>query len=797
MKKQHWTPAEDELLRQHGPTLPWPELEALLPGRTQAAIRKRVCHLGIARQAEHLPWTPAEDALLREHGSTLPWPELEALLPGRTQAAIRKRVCHLGIARQAEHLPWTPAEDALLREHGSTLPWPELEALLPGRTQAAIRKRVCHLGIARQAEHLPWTPAEDALLRQHGPTMPWEELEALLPGRTQVAIRARLRHLGIARQAGHLLWSVEEDELLRKFRPTTSWEDLATRLPGRTLTAIKRRCRTLNITPREPVWAWTDEEEAVLYSLPLHAGKEAFLEALPGRSWKAIQARLRRRKREQAVGAMPVVRWTPEEEALLHKHGPNMSLSELKALLPGRTETAIYTRLRTLGITHLLEQIPWSREEDELLRELGATAVWKEVKAAFPQRSEDALRQRLHQLGVSRRSLAGNRTGQRAPDWSIQEDTLLREHGSTASWEQLEALLPSRTRSAIQQRFNNLGLQREGRRWQETEDTLLRFFGARAPWAELHNALPHRSVRALVFRLHRLGIKRVGQGRTWTRQDQDDLRRYLAGDLHTPPAPGRSWTPTEEQLLHQHGPTMPWDELEAMLPGRSRKAITTRLARLGIRRTVRAGEWTPAELETLSELEHADRDTLMAAFPTRTWTAIYARLTTQRHTAGRTRPRRSWTPAENTLLHEHGPTASWQELHALLPGRSLKSIRIQMNRLAIYRAPTTHYSPTRRSWTPTEEQLLHQHGPTMPWEELEALLPGRTLDAIKARLTHLGVRRVTTRSSPRRPWTPAEDAILRELGHAADMSTLKAALPDRAEEAIRYRLRTLNLPRMR
>jgi len=47
-------------------------------------------------------WTEAEDAVLRTHYAALPTQELLALLPGRTDAAIKCRACAFGLKRDHE-----------------------------------------------------------------------------------------------------------------------------------------------------------------------------------------------------------------------------------------------------------------------------------------------------------------------------------------------------------------------------------------------------------------------------------------------------------------------------------------------------------------------------------------------------------------------------------------------------------------------------------------------------------------------------------------------------------------------
>lgn len=151
--RRPWCSTEVAVLHQYGPVLPWPELEALLPGRSQSAIQTALTRHGIRRRAPRPAtrprrWTPTEDELLHQIGPSASWPELTAAFPDRSQDAIGQRIRHLGLHRPTPH-PWTLEEDALLRHHGASMPWPELETLLPTRTQDTIRRRMRTLGIHR------------------------------------------------------------------------------------------------------------------------------------------------------------------------------------------------------------------------------------------------------------------------------------------------------------------------------------------------------------------------------------------------------------------------------------------------------------------------------------------------------------------------------------------------------------------------------------------------------------------------------------------------------------------------
>lgn len=110
---RRWSPLEEQRLRQltaRGRTL---EDVARRLGRTPEAIRRRASRLGIdpprpasaARRAQR--WTSEEDELLRLHHALNP-ARLAALL-GRSDVAVCRRLCALGLRATARRSPHHPA----------------------------------------------------------------------------------------------------------------------------------------------------------------------------------------------------------------------------------------------------------------------------------------------------------------------------------------------------------------------------------------------------------------------------------------------------------------------------------------------------------------------------------------------------------------------------------------------------------------------------------------------------------------------------------------------------------------
>ena len=153
---RRWSPRDDQRLSDlaaRGATL---EYVAQRLGRTPEAIRRRAARIG-AKPPAPAPsrrrarrWTPPEDELLRLHHALNP--ALLAQLLGRSDAAVCRRLCSLGLRQRAQRSPHHPVS----RLDGRPTPG---ERVMIARELAAstVRRR---LAVIRRLEYSPghWLP---------------------------------------------------------------------------------------------------------------------------------------------------------------------------------------------------------------------------------------------------------------------------------------------------------------------------------------------------------------------------------------------------------------------------------------------------------------------------------------------------------------------------------------------------------------------------------------------------------------------------------------------------------------
>lgn len=98
--------------------------------------------------------------------------------------------------------------------------------------------------------------------------------------------------------------------------------------------------------------------------------------------------------------------------------------------------------------------------------------------------------------------------------------------------------------------------------WTTEEDNILKENYEQGKWDVIFSALPNRSHSAIVHRANRLGLS---QDRQWKK---------------------RSWTEEEEEILREHYPNKPQQDLMKLLPNRSWGEITLRASRLHLKREI-------------------------------------------------------------------------------------------------------------------------------------------------------------------------------------------------------------------
>jgi len=316
-------------------------------------------------------------------------------------------------------------------------------------------------------------------------------------------------------------------------------------------------------------------------------------------------------------------RWTaPDDAQLARLYRGGVAVVDIAARL-GRSTDSVNARRRQLGLAARRAQAAWSEREDAVLAAASRAGVPAWVVADRIGRPVGQIRWRRRALGLSGapahayseaddaairaaytggadlQELAirlGRSTGalrlratklglhpvQPRARWSIGEDAAVRDgYDSGLSCREIARELPGRTTAAVAARAGKLGLATHGRRWTAADDERLRGLAARHALDELSRRLG-RTPDAVRQRAAKLGLVL-----------QEERRR---------PRGAARWTPAEDEFLRLHAGMNPG--VLGRLLGRSDRAVTIRLSKLGLRAgrersphhaVPRLGDLTPGE----------------------------------------------------------------------------------------------------------------------------------------------------------------------------------------------------------
>ncbi|HEY7077268.1 MAG TPA: hypothetical protein VH418_17955, partial [Solirubrobacteraceae bacterium] len=316
-------------------------------------------------------------------------------------------------------------------------------------------------------------------------------------------------------------------------------------------------------------------------------------------------------------------RWTASDDAQLARlYRGGVAVVDIAARL-GRSTDSVNARRRDLGIAARRAQAAWSEREDAVLAAASRAGVPAWVVADRIGRPVGQIRWRRRALGLSgaparayseaddaalcaaytggadlqelaarlgrstgalrlRATKLGMHPVQPRARWSIGEDAAVRDgYDSGLSCREIARELPGRTPAAVAARAGKLGLATHGRRWTADDDERLRGLAARHALDELSRGLG-RTPDAVRQRAGKLGLA-------------------LREDRRLPRGAAR-WTADEDDLLRLHAGLNP--AVLGGLLGRSDRAVTIRLSKLGLRAgrersphhaVPRRGDLTPGE----------------------------------------------------------------------------------------------------------------------------------------------------------------------------------------------------------
>ncbi len=140
-----------------------------------------------------------------------------------------------------------------------------------------------------------------------------------------------------------------------------------------------------------------------------------------------------------------------------------------------------------------------------------------------------------------------------------------------------------------------------------------------------------------------------------------------------------------------------------------------------------------------------------------------------------------WTPDEIETLRDRYPQDGVEGVQARLTNRSAKSIQCKARKLGIQHAARGPLRP----WTPEEDAMVIAEYARLGTSPLASML-GKTRQAVKWRAWDLRVSHTPEKSAPL--WSEDEIRVLKEQWEMGGLPAVRAALPDRTNQAIKTRV---------
>lgn len=255
----------------------------------------------------------------------------------------------------------------------------------------------------------------------------------------------------------------------------------------------------------------------------------------------------------------------------------------------------------------------------------------------------------------------------------------------------------------------------------------------------------------------------------------------------------QKWTDEELVVLRENYPVMGAKGCITLLPAHEANSIRHMAFQLGIRRIAGAEPpWTTEEDQWLRELFQKEGPACASKFPTRMKGKVLDRARTlglfgrgksskseQESEEQQSEKWNRWSEAEDEIIRKNYLTLGSAGCAALLPGRTLETIRARAERLRCVRPRSTP-----KAWSDAEDQILREYYPT-EGPACVSRLSGRTKGAVKIRAQLAGLRAPGC-------WTPEEDAILQEY-YPAEGTACFVRLQNRSVSAAKKRVLQLGL----
>lgn len=358
-----------------------------------------------------------------------------------------------------------------------------------------------------------WTDSEDAILREYYPIGGGKLCVAKGVTKKLSTIRMRAKKLGI--HSKNTVWSDAELNVLYSMHETNTLNAISNKLKGRSPKAIKKKLDELGL---ECVVKWSDEDIAILKEYYPKGGSKLVKRKGVDKPTNLIASKANSMGLKLNVSR---VSWSDAEVEILIKYYGIEGMNVLKRL-PGKNRLSVINKLNTINTYYREKYSYWSAEDKRLLIENKDKPI-EELVVILNQRSKEDIEDLV---SYYRWKYVNNNVYTR---WSEEEIDFLIANYGVYDISDLQKMGLRKSRSAIYNKVNNLGLSKRSyyKSWTEEEINILKENYGSTTTEEICMLLPNKTIGAIKCRASLLGLSK-GCSVLWSDAELDILTKYFS-----------------------------------------------------------------------------------------------------------------------------------------------------------------------------------------------------------------------------------------------------------------------------
>ncbi len=274
-------------------------------------------------------------------------------------STIRMKAKALGIKKLHKIEGWSKEELEVLYKYHNSKKLSELKEMLPMRNAYSIKNKLVELKLSR---YKFWSNEELDIIREYYPKGGGRLCIEKGIDKPIYTINNKASKLGVSLQESRKYWTEEEILILRKYYSTEGY-DVYRRLEGKTRDNVRYKVNNIRSRHNKKWGKWSRDEEVLLETNITKSSDE--LKLLIGREVEDIES-----MKEYLDLRCIAHKWSSEELNILKSNYKCNSASKLKEMGIRHSSSAIYMKLKELGLKSDLGKVikyKWSDDEDKIL----------------------------------------------------------------------------------------------------------------------------------------------------------------------------------------------------------------------------------------------------------------------------------------------------------------------------------------------------------------------------------------------------------------------------------------------